>query len=246
MPHSEKTPLISFQKITKKFKSKVVIENLDLDIYKNEIIVLVGKSGCGKSTLFKILLGFYKPTSGHILYEKKDLVNEPDKIREIVGFVSQENSFYENLTVFENLSFFAKLYSVPKKEIKFRIDHLLELVNLKHAKNSLSSKISGGMKRRLEFAISLIHNPNILILDEPFTGLDIKIRDELWDVVNEIKQSNVTVLVATHLLNSAVEHSNRVVFLHNKKITKEIDIKHEISKNPNFNLEKKFYEEVER
>lgn len=242
----QKENLISFQKISKTFGKSEVLSNLNLNIHKQEIIAVVGKSGCGKSTLFKIFLGFYKPDQGDIYYKKHNLVHNPKQIREIVGFVSQENSFYEKLSIQENLKFFAKLYKVSKSETTHRMDHLLELTNLTHAKKTIADKISGGMKRRLEFAISLIHNPEILILDEPFTGLDIKIRDELWEVIKQIKQSGVTIIVASHLLGSVQKHAERVVFLHNKQIFVDIDLKQKIQTNPNFDLEKYFKEVITR
>jgi ABC-2 type transport system ATP-binding protein len=233
--------LISFKGIAKKFGNKTIINNLDLNINRDEIIALVGKSGSGKSTLFKIFLGLYKPDLGKIIYDGEDLVNNPKKIQHIVGFVSQENSFYEQLSVIENLVFFANLYHVSKLDISHRSDYLLKLVNLFDVQNMLALKLSGGMKRRLEFAISLIHNPSILILDEPFTGLDIQICDDLWEVINDIKYQGVTVIVSTHILSTAQKHVQRVVFLHDKKICLDLDLKSELLKNPNFSLEDKFY-----
>ncbi len=136
------------------------------------------------------------------------------------------------------------MYHVSKSEIKHRGDYLLKLVNLFDVKNMLALKLSGGMKRRLEFAISLIHNPSILILDEPFTGLDIKIRDDLWGVINDIKEHGVTVIVSTHILSTAQKHVGRVVFLHDRKIALDLDLKKELKSNSHFSLEKKFYEVI--
>jgi ABC-2 type transport system ATP-binding protein len=238
--------LISFNGIVKKFGSKTILNHLDLKINKNEIIALVGQSGCGKSTLFKIFVGLSKPDVGKIMYNGEDLVNNPKNIQHIVGFVSQENSFYEQLTVIENLEFFAKLYNVSEFNIKHRGKYLLDLVSLLDSKNVLASNLSGGMKRRLEFAISLVHNPTILILDEPFTGLDIKIRDELWKVVKDIKTHGVTVIVSTHILSSAQKHVQRVVFLHNRRISLDLDLAAEIKVNSKFSLEKKFYEVISK
>lgn len=237
---NENSVIISFQKIDMIFGSRTILNNLNMDIFKDEIIALVGKSGSGKSTLIKILLGFYPPTQGNIYYSGKNIVNNQKIISKIVGFVSQENSFYEKLTVYENLVFFAKLYQVNKRDIETRAEHLLELTKLSYAKDYYVSKISGGMKRKLEFAISLMHNPSILILDEPFTGLDVQIRDELWNVLVKIKKLGVTVIILTHLLSSAQKHVDRVFILSNYNIAK-IVTKNELEAD-NFNLEKLFLE----
>ncbi len=230
--------LISFVDISKSFDKQIVLENLKLDIYKNEILGLLGKSGCGKSTLIKILLGFYKPDSGLLLYENINLLKHFKKIKLITGFVSQENSFYEKLSVEENLTLFAKLYKVPKNQLEYRIKYLLNLVKLLPYKDKLSENLSGGMKRRLEFAISLIHDPKILILDEPFNGLDVLIIDDIWDVIKKIRDSGVTILIATHILNSAKKHCDRVVFINNNRIVAQIkDLK-----KYDFDLDSKFKE----
>lgn len=241
MQSENRQVLIDINGIEKYFFSQKVLENLNLKIYENEILVIFGKSGSGKSTLLKILLGFYPPNSGNILLGGKNLLSKPKIIRSIVGYVSQENSFYEKLSVKENLKFFGKLYGVKSREIEQRINYLLSLVKLDYAKDILAENISGGMKRRLEFAISLIHNPKILILDEPFTGIDIELREELWRVIENIKKSSVTVVISTHLINSAGRHCDRAVILSNKKIISEIDL---TNIPASYDLEKYFLDEV--
>lgn len=238
---AERTSLIKFINIEKSFRNVTILKNLSLKIYSDEIIFIIGPSGSGKSTLFKILLGFYKPDSGFIYFGNKNLVYNNNLIRSIVGFVSQENSFYERLTVEENIIFFAKLYGVSKKELEVRLNYLLNLVKLNKYRNIIGEKLSGGMKRRLEFAISLIHNPKILILDEPFTGLDIKIQDDLWKLLYEIKREGVTILISTHILWIAERYADRVVFLHNHKIVKDLNLK---DYNYNIDLKKLFYEVI--
>lgn len=240
----EKKLLISFLNINKSFDSKKILSNLDLKIYSNEILGLTGLSGSGKSTLLKILIGFYKADNGNIYYKNKDFSYNHLEIRKIVGFVSQENSFYDKLTVEENLIYFANLFNVTKKDLYERITYLLDLVNLKENKKTFAKDLSGGMKRRLEFAISLIHDPDILILDELFTGLDIKLKDQLWEVILKIRNSGVTVIICSHLLNYLSIYCDRVVILHNKKISSEINIFEEKNNNNLFDLEKKFLEVV--
>lgn len=242
----DKKTIIKLENISKYFKKSGILENLSLEIREKEIIALLGKSGCGKTTFLKILIGFYKPDKGVIFYHGKNLYRDLNTIKKITGFVTQENSFYEKLTVQENLKFFASLYNVSSKNIRVRIAYLLNLVKLSAFRHTVCSQLSGGMKRRLEFAISLMHNPLILILDEPFTGLDIKIRDELWEVVKHIRDSGVTIVVSTHLILSAQRNADRVLILHDRTIKKDFLLKEEELRQSGFNLEREFLEVVSK
>mgnify|MGYP003683826737 CR=1 FL=1 len=221
----EKKAILEFKKVRKIFRTSTVLNDCSFKVYNHEILAVLGKSGTGKSTIIKLLLGLHIPDRGEILYEGKELSYQNKDFAKIVGYVSQENSFYEKLTVQENLIFFGKLYDVNKKDIEYRSRELLNLVKLTSAKHTIADKLSGGMKRRLEFAISLIHNPHILILDEPFAGLDIEIREDLWNVLDKIRGSQVTVIIITHLLSSVQKHANRALILHNFNIKKEVDLK---------------------
>lgn len=244
--NSKKEPIICFRQIYKKFKKQNILNNLNIDIYKNEIIGLLGTSGSGKSTFLKIFTGFYKADNGIIYYNKKNIGKKNLEIRKIIGFVSQENSFYEKLTVEENLIFFAKLYKLNNKQIKTKITELLDLVHLSDSKKTMSSNLSGGMKRRLEFAIGLIHNPKILILDEPLTGLDVELKKSLWDVIEKIRQTNVTIIISSHLIHSLQEHASRILILHNGKIYKNLLLTSHTRNRNLFDLEKTFLEVIQK
>ncbi len=233
--------ILEFKNIQKTFRGNTILNEFNLQIRENEIFALIGKSGCGKSTVLKILLGVYKPSRGELLYNGEDLIRNRKLLKNIVGYVSQENSFYELLSVRENLEFFGKLYKVSKEDIEFRIKNLLHLVRLESAADTISSNLSGGMKRRLEFAISLIHNPHILILDEPFAGLDIELRDELWKLLETIRDSQVTVIIISHLLSSVQKHANRAGIIHKRNIKKIVELK-----DTNAHLEKEFLEVVKK
>ena len=236
-----KEPILEFKNVRKIFKNSTVLNDCSFKINPEEIIAILGKSGTGKSTIIKLLLGLYKPEKGEIYFEGKKINYDNKEFSKSVGYVSQENSFYEKLTVQENLNFFGKLYNVSKKDIQYRSKELLDLVKLTSSKHTISEKLSGGMKRRLEFAISLIHNPHILILDEPFAGLDIELREELWYVLERIKAANVTVIIITHLLSSVQKHGDRALILHNFNIKEDIILKHN-----RIDLEKKFLEVVQK
>ena len=213
--------LLTLTNISKSFGGKVVLDKLSLGIGKNQILVLIGKSGCGKSTLLKILLGVYSPDNGEIIFGKFLDNTELKNIKDKIGFVSQENSFYEKLTVMENLKFYVKAYK-NSKELLEKVDDLLVFLKLDYAKNTLAENLSGGMKRRLEIAIALVHNPSILIMDEPFTGLDILIRDEIWEFIKKVKEElGVTILITTHMLTSAQMHSDRIVILNKGRVVSD-------------------------
>jgi ABC-2 type transport system ATP-binding protein len=218
--------LISLENISKSFSNKKVLEKLNLIIYSGEILLLIGKSGCGNSTFFKILIGLYSQDSGNIFFGRSLIQDGLDKkLKQEVGFVTQENSFYEKLTCFENLQFFADMYEIPFDIASFRIKNLLDLVNLWDEKHLVYDDLSGGMKRRLEFAISLVHKPNILILDEPFTGLDISSKNMLWKIIKDIRDTGVTIILASHQLKGIEKNVERVIVLNNKQIINDFYIK---------------------
>ncbi len=211
-------PLIIFDKISKQFGEKKVINDLTLSIHKNEIFGIIGKSGAGKSTLLKMLIGFYKVDAGKIIYHGKNITNNTASMKQIVGFCTQENSFYPELTVEENLNYYGRLYGLDGRELKKRKDELLEIVALNTNKFSPANTLSGGMKRRLDFAISLIHYPQLLILDEPTTGLDPITEKAIWDLIKELSARGICILVISHTLDFVEKYCNTVGFLAAGKI----------------------------
>jgi len=207
---------IVFQDITKKFGSKTVIKDLTLAIHKNEIFGIIGRSGAGKSTLLKMLIGFYPVTSGKILFQGKILKGSDIKMH--VGFCTQENSFYPELTVHENLQYYGNLYGLSRSEFKKREAELLKLMDITLSKDIVANNLSGGMKRRLDFAISMIHNPQLLILDEPTTGLDPITEKAIWELIKELSSQGVSILVISHMLQYIGEYCDTVGFLSNGQI----------------------------
>ena len=205
--------IIEFIDIEKSFKKNKVLENLNLSINKGDLIGLIGKSGEGKTTLLRVLIGFYKINNGKIIFKDKDITKKTQLIRDGVGFCTQENSFYPELTIEENLFYYGRLYKIKRKTLKHQVNKLLDLVNLTDHKKTVSNKISGGMKRRLDFAISLIHDPEILILDEPTTGLDPMMRKSIWDLIEKIHKEGKTVIVSSHLLDFIEDKCNKIGML---------------------------------
>lgn len=198
--------------VKKSFKDKVVLDNVNLEAKGSDIIGIVGRSGCGKSTLLKILVGYHKPDSGEILLNQKSISTDMRALRRIVGYTTQENSFYEKLTVIENMRYYSALYGI-KKSSK-RIHSLLAQVGLLEHRNSMAENLSGGMKRRLDFAISLLHNPDILILDEPASGLDPMLTDQFWAIVKKVvSQEGKIVITSSHILSDVEKYCTKAAVL---------------------------------
>jgi ABC-type multidrug transport system ATPase subunit len=208
-----KGAIITFDGISKSFGTHKVIRNLSLSIHGHEIFGIVGRSGSGKSTLLKMLVGFYPVDSGKILFHGKDITNNSGIIKRVVGLCTQENSFYPELTVQENLWYYGRLYGLSRKMLKERQKELLQLVGIYGSRLILAGNLSGGMKRRLDFAISLLHKPELLILDEPTTGLDPIIERQIWDLIHDLSRRGVSVIVISHMLSFVERYCDTVGFL---------------------------------
>ena len=228
-------PLLEIKEVSKSFGAKKVLDNLSLELYPGEIVGLVGRSGCGKSTLIKILVGYYRPDGGKIIFNGRDVTRHFNKVKEIVGYTTQENSFYEKLTVYENMVYYSNLYNISFRARRERINYLLKSVELYSSKDVLAGNISGGMKRRLDFAISLLHNPKLVILDEPTTGLDPILVENFWKIVTEIvKEQKITVLVSSHLLSEVKEYCDKAAVVSCGKVKEVLRMRSDIDLEANF------------
>jgi ABC-2 type transport system ATP-binding protein len=209
-----------------------------------ELVSLLGTNGCGKTTTIKITVGFEKETSGQILYGGKAM---PQKLRSsIIGWAPQEDSFYGNLTLFENMIYFGNINGVEIRDAKPRAEELLKLLKLDHKRNVLAKSLSGGMKRRLNMAIAMMHSPKILILDEPEAGVDPMSRVTLWEVVKEVKKKGTSILLVTHNLIETEHLSDRIIVMDAGKVVFE-GTRHEmLSKAKEKNIENAFKRIVEK
>lgn len=232
----KKEVLVSLDNITKIFDRKKILDDVSFDINKGDIIGLIGRSGCGKSTLIKVLVGYYKPDRGSIIFNDIDVTKRFNKVKELVGYTTQDNSFYEKLTVYENMSYYANLYNVLIRHRKNRINELLKSVYLESSKNILAENISGGMKRRLDFAISLLHSPQLVIMDEPTAGLDPLLVENFWQIVRYIAyKDKITVLVSSHQLSEIKNNCTKAAVMSRGKI-------HIIDITEHTNIEHRFKE----
>ena len=189
--------------LIKRFNQVTAINNINLEIEEGEIIGIIGPDGAGKSTLLRLLAGLLKPTSGSVIFREIDVAKFPSKIKEKIGYMPQHFSLYGDLTVLENLKFFADLYQIPHKKFKMKLDELLSFSQLTAFKNTLARNLSGGMQKKLALACSLFHTPEILLLDEPTTGVDPISRKELWQLLYQLNNQGVTILFTTPYMDEA-------------------------------------------
>lgn len=206
--------------LTKKFGSAVVVNNLNLEIKKGELYGLVGPDGGGKSTVLRMLAAIMDPDSGEAWVAGHSVLSKGEMIKEKIGYMSQKFGLYEDLTVMENITFYADLYEVPKKERPERTERLLGFSNLTPFKDRLAGKLSGGMKQKLGLACALIHTPEVLFLDEPTNGVDPVSRRDFWRILYDLLKEEVTIFVSTSYLDEA-ERCTRVGLMHNGVILME-------------------------
>jgi ABC-2 type transport system ATP-binding protein len=204
--------IIETRGLTKRFGRLTAVDDLDLAVKRGSIFGLVGPDGAGKTTTLRMLCGAMAPTSGTALVAGFDVVLQTELARLQLGYMPQSFSLYPDLSVQENLEFFANIYEVPAALRQARMDKLLEFSRLADFRGRRSEHLSGGMKKKLALACTLIHEPRVLLLDEPTTGVDPVSRRELWHILYELLRSGVTVLVTTPYMDEA-ERCNRVGFL---------------------------------
>ncbi|HWQ29699.1 MAG TPA: ABC transporter ATP-binding protein [Negativicutes bacterium] len=194
---------ISIKNLVKRFGSFTAVNGISFDIPKGKIFGFLGPNGSGKSTTIRMICGVLSPTSGEGKVLGYDLVKDTETIKHNIGYMSQKFSLYEDLTVEENLDFYGNIYLMKKDELRERKKQLIEMANLKGKEKSLAGTLSGGWKQRLALGCSLIHNPSLLILDEPTAGVDPVSRREFWHSITQLVSEGITVLVTTHYMDEA-------------------------------------------
>lgn len=209
--------LLKVENLNKDFGKKNALNNINFEVKKGEIFGIIGMSGSGKSVLLKTLVNFYKPTKGKITFNNMNqkLLN----FRKCFGFSTQESCFYPELTAYENLAHFGKLYGIKSSVLKDRIKELLSLLELEDAAKVSAYKLSGGMQKRLDIACSMIHRPQLLMLDEPTVELDPILRHSVMKLIEEInKKEGITIIMASHLLGGIETLCSNILILHKGKM----------------------------
>jgi ABC-2 type transport system ATP-binding protein len=194
---------IVVENLTKKFGNREAVKSLNLRIPAGEIFGLLGPNGSGKTTLIRMLCGLLAPTSGRALVGGYDIARQPEQIKRTIGYVSQKFSLYPDLSVQENLDFFADVYGTPADESDERKRDLIALCGLQEREDQLAGSLSGGLKQRLALACALIHKPKIVFLDEPTAGVDPVARRSMWDLLFSLAREGTTLFVTTHYMDEA-------------------------------------------
>jgi ABC-2 type transport system ATP-binding protein len=196
-------PIIETDALTRDFKKTRAVDSLTLSIRPGELFGLVGPDGAGKTTVLRLLAGLLDITSGSAMVAGYDLAREPEAIKRKIGYMAQQFSLYGELSVLENLTFFSELYDVETSDLRERTDRLLAFAGLTEFKDRWAVHLSGGMQKKLALACTLIHRPELLLLDEPTTGVDPVSRREFWDILTDLHLQGTTIVVSTPYMDEA-------------------------------------------
>ncbi|MEO5805212.1 ABC transporter ATP-binding protein [Devosia sp.] len=210
------TDVIAVTGLTKRFGPKLVVDNFDITVPRGAIYGFLGPNGSGKTTTIRMLCGLLTPDGGQGTCLGFDILKQPDKIKEQVGYMTQKFSLYEDLSIRENLDFIGRMYRIRNR--KQRVAQALEDLGLANRAKQLAGTLSGGWKQRLALAACLLHDPQLLLLDEPTAGVDPKARRDFWDEIRRLSAKGVTVLVSTHYMDEAVQCDRIAYIAYGKKL----------------------------
>ena len=235
----EQKNTIEVKELTKQFGKFTAVDHVSFSVEKGEVFGFLGANGAGKSTTIKMLCGILEPTSGDALVAGHSVMNEPDKVKRSIGYMSQRFSLYNDLTVEENINFFGGVYGLGGDEFQERKKWVLQIANLEGKQKLLTGSLPGGIKQRLALGTAVIHRPGIVFLDEPTSGVDPISRRNFWELINDLSGEGTTVLVTTHYLEEA-EYCNSIILINAGKLIAEGTskvLKTEYIKNPIFEIE---------
>jgi ABC-2 type transport system ATP-binding protein len=208
---------VEMRDLVKKFGSFVAVDHVSLAVEKGEIFGFLGPNGAGKSTAIRMLCGLLTPTSGSASVNGFDVATQPEEIRRTIGYMSQKFSLYDDLTVEENIDFFTGMYGVPRDKRAARKRHVLEMANLSDRRNALTRTLSGGWKQRLALGCAILHDPPVLFLDEPTSGVDPLARGAFWGLIHDLSETGHTIFVSTHYMDEA-EYCHRLALMYRGKV----------------------------
>jgi ABC-2 type transport system ATP-binding protein len=210
-------PAVRIEGLTKRFGDFVAVDNVSIDVAPGEIFGFLGPNGAGKSTTIRILCGLLTPTSGRATVAGFDVATQAEEIRKNIGYMSQRFSLYDDLTVDENIEFFGGIYGVSPEKFKQRHNHVLEMAGLTEKRKTMTGLLSGGWKQRLALGCAILHEPPVLFLDEPTSGVDPMARRDFWDLIYRLSEAGHTIFVTTHYMDEA-EYCNRIALMGGGKV----------------------------
>jgi ABC-2 type transport system ATP-binding protein len=217
---SENKIAVELNNLTRRFGDFTAVDNINLAVKQGEIFGFLGPNGAGKSTTIKMLCGLLLPTSGTGHVGGYDIVNEPEEIRKNIGYMSQKFSLYNDLTVEENINFFGGVYGVTKNVMEERKEWVLEMAGIKDRRKDMTATLAGGFKQRLALGCAVIHEPSILFLDEPTSGVDPISRRNFWGLIGKLSKAGTTIFLTTHYMDEA-DYCDRLALIYRGKIIAE-------------------------
>ena len=209
--------IVTMRSLTKRFGSFVAVDDVSLDVARGEVFGFLGPNGAGKSTTIRILCGLLDPTSGEAHVAGFRVGADSEEIRRNIGYMSQKFSLYDDLTVEENIDFFAGLYSVPAEERGARKEYVLRMAGIEEKRREMTSLLAGGWKQRLALGCAILHQPPVLFLDEPTSGVDPIARRQFWDLIYDLSAAGHTIFVTTHYMEEA-EYCHRVALMYRGRV----------------------------
>lgn len=210
--------IIKAEQLKKNFGSIQAVDGIDLEIQTGEIVGLLGPNGAGKSTTISMISTLYKPTSGKLYFDGKDIIKEPKWIKPHLGYVPQEIALYDSLSGYENLKYFGGLYGLSGTELKKRIAAVSEIIGIDDRLKDTVSKYSGGMKRRINIGVALLHKPKLIIMDEPTVGIDPQSRNHILETVKRLNQEGMTVIYTSHYMEEVEAICKNVYIMDHGKV----------------------------
>ena len=208
---------VEIHDLVKNFGAFVAVDHVSMEVEKGEIFGFLGPNGAGKSTTIRMLCGLLTPTSGRASVNGFDVATQPEEIRRTIGYMSQKFSLYDDLTVEENIDFFTGIYGVPRARRTERKEYVLEMANLTDRRAAMTRTLSGGWKQRLALGCAILHEPAVLFLDEPTSGVDPLARGAFWHLIHDLSEAGHTVFVSTHYMDEA-EYCHRLALMYRGKV----------------------------
>lgn len=230
---------VEIRDLVKKFDTFVAVDHVNLTVRKGEIFGFLGPNGAGKSTTIRMLCGLLKPTSGSATVGGLDIATQSEAVKHNIGYMSQRFSLYDDLSVEENIDFFSGIYSVPRERRAARKDYVLKMAGIEERRSSLTGLLSGGWKQRLALGCAILHEPPILFLDEPTSGVDPIARRTFWDLIYQLSGAGHAIFVSTHYMDEA-EYCHRLALMYRGKVIAlgtPAELKKSLSSHHLFHLE---------